>query len=636
MVAVCALAMLGAACGPARAQSYQVPVGPRAIAMGGAFSAVADDGSATFWNPAGLPQIGHQEVAATHADLFGSGIRDNLVSFVLPLSVRQVAASAWYHSGYEDDELGAGENRIDFSYGLRIVPWLSAGAGIKYLNGSITLDGAEVAKGQGTGADFGILAGPWHGLRGALVAQDAFDTRIRDETRGSRVVYPRNLRAAAAYQLPKVGTVALDLDDRWHLGVEAYPLDALALRAGVQNDTRGGEGSTWSYGIGLKAGIFHFDYAREEHPSLDATDHFALALAFNFNPSRVRIEHVEAEAIFTSQLKRYAHDAFGTIQLRNLEDEPLQTQLSVFVPDLMDAPSVQTLLLRPKAVQQVPMTAVFTDRALARSEDRPVQVEVKASYQSRRLIREDRSAARCVAYAPGAILWGDGVAQAAAFVTTRDPLVDAVARAASGTVVRMENRPFGNRNLDFAAAMTDALASIGIAYVPDPNNPYTEISETENAVDTVHYPYETLRTRTGDCDDTTVLMAALLENVGVPTRFVDVPGHLSLLVGTGVHERNAIALGIDPDLLVIDDEQVWIPLETTALAQGFARAWEIGAEAYAGWKARGRVQFVDVAAAQARFEPVVPPGRRADVDIDEADLRKRLTPRRHGGQRVET
>ena len=38
---------------PARAQA-QPPVGVRAAGMGGAFTAVADDASATFWNPAGL------------------------------------------------------------------------------------------------------------------------------------------------------------------------------------------------------------------------------------------------------------------------------------------------------------------------------------------------------------------------------------------------------------------------------------------------------------------------------------------------------------------------------------------------------------------------------------------------------
>ena len=38
---------------PAVAQTFEV-VGTRAAGMGGAFVAVADDASATYWNPAGL------------------------------------------------------------------------------------------------------------------------------------------------------------------------------------------------------------------------------------------------------------------------------------------------------------------------------------------------------------------------------------------------------------------------------------------------------------------------------------------------------------------------------------------------------------------------------------------------------
>ena len=37
-------------------------IGARAIAMGGAFTAICDDASATFWNPAGLPQIHNNQI----------------------------------------------------------------------------------------------------------------------------------------------------------------------------------------------------------------------------------------------------------------------------------------------------------------------------------------------------------------------------------------------------------------------------------------------------------------------------------------------------------------------------------------------------------------------------------------------
>jgi hypothetical protein len=57
---VCLLTLVAGALAvplPAGAQEGFVPVGARAEGMGGAFVAVADDASAVYWNPAGLPGI---------------------------------------------------------------------------------------------------------------------------------------------------------------------------------------------------------------------------------------------------------------------------------------------------------------------------------------------------------------------------------------------------------------------------------------------------------------------------------------------------------------------------------------------------------------------------------------------------
>ena len=112
---VCLLALAHFAQPALAGPSYQVPLGPRALAMGGAFSAVADDASAIFWNPAGLSQIGSQEVMATQADLYGIGIQDNFVAFALPVTMNQTAAVGWYRSAFDDDEMGFGENHFDLS-----------------------------------------------------------------------------------------------------------------------------------------------------------------------------------------------------------------------------------------------------------------------------------------------------------------------------------------------------------------------------------------------------------------------------------------------------------------------------------------------------------------------------------------
>jgi len=45
-------------------------IGPRAIGMGGAFTAVADDASAAYWNPAGLSQISSYEISISSAPVY--------------------------------------------------------------------------------------------------------------------------------------------------------------------------------------------------------------------------------------------------------------------------------------------------------------------------------------------------------------------------------------------------------------------------------------------------------------------------------------------------------------------------------------------------------------------------------------
>ena len=410
-----ALILWGASLGAA--PSEQVPTGPRAIAMGGAFSAVADDASALFWNPAGLALIGHQEIAGNYADLFGTGIVDNRIAFVLPLAPSHTAGLDWYHSGFEDSELEFGENRFSLSYGFRPHPRLAVGATAKYLTRTTGLDGSTVRDGTGFGADFGILAHAGRGFRFALVGQDVFDTELHYSDGGpTAAAFPRNLRWAAAYSYRNHGTLALDLDDRVHLGAEALPLDQVALRAGFQKDREGNEDPTWSFGAGFKAGIFRLDYAYEIHPVLDNTSHFGFSLAFHFNPSQIRIESVQSQDVYASLYRTYTDTPIGVARVRNLKDEPLTARLSVFVPGVMNSPTEREIVLRPKAVQDVPLTAVFSDDIMALSGDRPVQVEVTASYKSARVMRTDSAKGKAVLYEPGAINLGGGAPREPGFL----------------------------------------------------------------------------------------------------------------------------------------------------------------------------------------------------------------------------
>jgi transglutaminase-like putative cysteine protease len=610
---------------PCDGTSLQVPIGPRAIAMGGAFSSIADDASAIFWNPAGLTFVGHQEISATHANLFGSDINDNYASFVLPLSRHQTAAADWYRSGFDDSELDFGENRIDLSYAHKIRSWISAGATIKYLARDTNLDGVSVRSGKGAGFDFGLLATPWSHLRVGVVAQDAFDTKLAySNGEGTVVAYPRTVRVGASYEVIRRGLLSADLDDRIHVGAEYRPLPMIALRAGVQDDRGGPDGLIPSFGLGIRASVFRFDYALEDHPTLGSTSHFGLGLGFNFNPAQIRIEDVKVRDVYASLYKTYRTEPIGTVRLVNLEEHPIEAKLSVYVPELMNTRSEQTILLRPKAPQDFPVMATLSEKVMRQNGDRPVQVQVSAEYQSYRLPRTEKTTAKCNAFGPGVIDWKSGLAQAAAFVTTRDPVVEALARDVAQSTAGTAPGLMVNRNLRSAAALVDALSVLGVTYVADPNTPYSSLPQTR-ATDTIYYPSQTLARRTGDCDDTSVLVAALLGNLGIRTRFIDVPGHLFLLVDTGVHERNRLSLAVDESRYVIEDDEVWIPLETTVVGRGFAEAWSAGADRWGNANLRERPKTVDVEESQARYIPADFPGTPAPApSIDMQRLNARL------------
>ncbi len=75
-------------------------------------------------------------------------------------------------------------------------------------------------------------------------------------------------------------------------------------------------------------------------------------------------------------------------------------------------------------------------------------------------------------------------------------------------------------------------------------------------VETIATPLVTMQTRQGDCDDQAVLLAALLESIGHPTRFVAIKQNV---FGPYVHVYTETKIG-----------PKWYPLETTEKMRPFA------------------------------------------------------------------
>jgi hypothetical protein len=126
-----------AACSPVLAQAPVESTGARALGMAGAFVGVADDGSAAYWNPAGLPALGifeaSLEYGAAESEGPGSGTvgdtaawRQRVASFrlstpVLAFSYERMRFGGVPHVAAEEPLALSGAALHAHSFGLTLV-----------------------------------------------------------------------------------------------------------------------------------------------------------------------------------------------------------------------------------------------------------------------------------------------------------------------------------------------------------------------------------------------------------------------------------------------------------------------------------------------------------------------------------
>lgn len=617
----------------ARARGAQVPWGVRAMGLGGAFTALADDASSTFWNPAGLAGIDHQELAASDVRLYDTPLSSRVLSAALPVSSKSALGASWHRLGLDDAGLQYSLDQLSLGYAYRWAPQLQVGVTTKYVRQSTSFDDAlvDAGSGGGYGFDAGVQSRLANGLRFGLAMQDVFDTKIHTSGATDDVLLTRTLRWAAGYDFRSRATVAFDLDDRWHLGAEVRPEDHVDLRAGLQGSAAESDGLTYSTGFGLRLGPLQLNYAYVMPPVLAPTHYWSLVASFRFNPALVEILKVESEELYASLYKSYAlSDSAGgvggpvTVTLRNTSDHTLNATVRVEIRGTSAGPSETAVVLPRGRAVHVPLALRLSERVLSAPSNQHVPVRVEVTYSSLRIPRTETRTANTFLFGPGAITWSRGVDQAAAFVTTDDPAVAELAKQFAVAAPAATLREFGHVNVGQAAAMFNALALLGVRYVRDPANPFEQMAR-DGHNDTLKYPRATLSERGGDCDDTTILCAALLGALGIRTALVDTPGHLSLLMDSGLRTQQRAALGVSPPLLVVRGDEIWIPIETTTVGSSFTAAWEEGARNFERHERERDALVVDVGAAWRKYPPATPPNSAPRLPaLDEELLKARI------------
>jgi hypothetical protein len=243
--------------------------GARALAMGGASAAVANDATSTIWNVAGLSRVKSTSVAMMYGAKDELDRKHNFLALAKTVPNVGTFGLAWINAGvrgierYSDTDEAQGtfdssDNAFLLSYGAIFDP-VRLGGGVKILSQRVDPD-LDSEMGFG-GLDIGILADPVpDAVTVGLTVQNIFG-KIAEAS------VPVQLKLGTALMLlpDKNLLLAVDLGKAFvelegdtavvHMGAEYWAAEIIGFRLGVTSEKE------FSAGLGIRVSDVFMDYA---------------------------------------------------------------------------------------------------------------------------------------------------------------------------------------------------------------------------------------------------------------------------------------------------------------------------------------------------------------------------------------
>jgi predicted porin len=260
----------------------KISKGARALSIGGAFSAVSDDVTALFWNPAGLTQLKNTQVSFLYLPYIqGMRVIHAAVAFRKRKAGVGVAYAQLSHKelqGYDAEGNPTSVFAAKDSFGLlalslKMTKFFHIGVCAKYLRGEIEKETATTI-----GYDLGALLTFGNMKVAAVIQNRGKDTKFIKETFSLPETYRMgislrhsNLLLSADYVLPRDGSSYVCA------GAE-FLIENIALRAGYKGGPAHKEISNFSVGIGAKTSKISLNYAFSPFSHLGKTHAISLLL----------------------------------------------------------------------------------------------------------------------------------------------------------------------------------------------------------------------------------------------------------------------------------------------------------------------------------------------------------------------
>jgi len=279
--------------------------GARPLGMGKAFVAVADDASATYWNPAGLTQIDKPQLTTFYSSLF-EDTSYSFISYAHPFNgpdimginvvmlnsdnFEKVNSLNQTEGTFSDQDMS-----IDLCYARRFYQNISVGLGAKYITRSLAED-----KDTYISSDLGLLYAATPSLSIGLSLQNIASAKMKGDSEDK---FAPELRAGIAYRMLNDDLLlSMDLSrallaaQKIHVGVE-YKLfkDLLVLRIGSDNVELSG-------GVGLTIDNFSFDYAFAKQ---ELGDSHRFSFTYSFGDMTAASREKKAEGLLAKAKESY-------------------------------------------------------------------------------------------------------------------------------------------------------------------------------------------------------------------------------------------------------------------------------------------------------------------------------------------
>lgn len=252
----------------------------RARGLGNAFTAVANDANAIFYNPAGLAEVDGQVIMGfsnLNNQQF-SEYKTAAAAYALPKSLGTLSIGArMFDVDYEDTNLMS-EQIWSIAHGITLLSDVHSTINVGYTGNFYRLSFDEMGEGSSFGLDVGALAILHQRTRFGFSVTNLNHPKMGEENQFS---LPQKLAMGIAYTPYDGVTTSVEMkkdfaqETEFMGGVEARIFDPLTIRAGVHQNP-----STWNAGASFYISGLSLDYSFTEHAVLPATHYFNLGYRF--------------------------------------------------------------------------------------------------------------------------------------------------------------------------------------------------------------------------------------------------------------------------------------------------------------------------------------------------------------------